>query len=250
MVSVGGGDGTVMVKGGALAYAPPPPEHEEYEEAASTTGGCLSFDLESASPERPPGGGPGEARERLTSTGSAGTPKVQGERHVWTREHVGCPSCLLSAGLTCTRALSLARAHARPLVQGAGAGAFFGVDALARRLQDVQTLAFAAAEASALGLGDVAAAVGSAVADDLRDLGHDLSAVHKATPRLLRLRLCLSLSSSSSFFFLTPGPHLPSYSLCSYLLLHPLLLHPSVVYFFTLLSSFFLIFHCPHLTCS
>lgn len=41
----------------------------------------------------------------------------------------------------------------------------------------MQTLAFAAAESSALGIGDVFAAVGSAVADDLRELGHDVSAV-------------------------------------------------------------------------
>ena len=58
-----------------------------------------------------------------------------------------------------------------------GSAAPFGFDALSRRLKGVQTLAFAAAESSALGIGDVFAVVGSAVADDLRELGHDVSAV-------------------------------------------------------------------------
>jgi hypothetical protein len=58
-----------------------------------------------------------------------------------------------------------------------GGNLFGGIDALTRRLKSVQTVAFAAAESSALGIGDVFAAVGSAVADDLRELGHDFSAV-------------------------------------------------------------------------
>ena len=40
-------------------------------------------------------------------------------------------------------------------------GYFVGVDALARRLKDVQSVAFTAAETSALGIGDILAAVDS-----------------------------------------------------------------------------------------
>lgn len=65
----------MTIKGGPVGYAPPP-DYEDYEEGSGVRS---SFDLEGASQERPLGDGLGEARERLASTESAGTPKVQSE---------------------------------------------------------------------------------------------------------------------------------------------------------------------------